>query len=168
MTTAMTPLRLITSTLDAWVPAQRRLVLVDIENFIGGSAASAPEVVDALAVIRHGIGTNPNDVWVTACGPRLLACAIGAFPTRVLLGRGIDGADRQLTELLSPDAVVGRYATVALVSGDARAFTAPVRTLASHGVPTDVYLGAGLIGADLYRAARSATSLDRGLAAAAA
>jgi hypothetical protein len=158
---------LIAPMLHDWVPSARRLVLVDIENFLGGSSCSAAAVSTAYVSIHEGIGNTTGDVWVTACGPALLAAAMGAFHTRVLLGRGIDGADQQLVDQLSPESVVGRYASVVLVSGDARAFAAPVRALAARGVPTDVYLGAGRIGTDLYRAARSVTSVlpERAVAA---
>lgn len=83
---------------------------------------------------------------------------MSVFPSRVMLGRGQDGADDQLLAYLTPEGVVGHYASIALVSGDAAAFAQPVRELASRGVSTDVYTGAGFISADLYRAARSVTS----------
>ena len=142
-----------------WVPSGRRLILVDIENVVGGSLARVETVAAALADVRAAVSATLHDVWIVACGPRLLAGAASAFTSRVLLGAGVDGADRRLVECLHPDSVVGRYASVVLVSGDAAAFAQPVSTLASGDIPTDVYVGSGHVGAELYRAARSVTSL---------
>ncbi|MEY4338533.1 MAG: hypothetical protein RLZ14_383 [Actinomycetota bacterium] len=144
-----------TSDLAPWVPAQRRLVLVDIENVVGGSSRSACEVERALHDLQRAVGHTEHDVWVTACGPALCATAMCAFSSRVLLGRGIDGADQCLLEQLSVERVRGRFASVALASGDARAFAQPVARLAAAGIPTDVFIGSGYIGASLYRVARS-------------
>lgn len=154
--------------LHGWVPTARRLVLVDIENVVGGAGGSAGLVSTALHNLRRAIKPSDRDVWVTACGPTLLTEAMGVFTSRVLLGRGENGADNRQLEYLEPDAVVGRYSSVVLVSGDSVAFAVPVRELARLGVPTDVYLGAGFIGADLYRAARSVTTTARDAESAAA
>ncbi len=147
-----------TPTLFEWVPAGRRLVLVDIENLVGGSGTASAHVSEALDSLRTAIGQSDHDVWTTACGPKLLSTAMKSFSTGVLLGRGENGADNRLLDYLEPAVVVGRYSSVVLISGDSAAFAAPVRELARLGVPTDVYLGAGFIGADLYRAARSVTT----------
>ncbi|CAB4889882.1 unannotated protein [freshwater metagenome] len=144
--------------LKPWVPVGRRLVLVDIENLVGGSCSTTTDVANAFGRLRVAIAPSHHDVWAVACGPSLLAAATSAFPTRVLLGRGKDGADHQLLACLAPHDVVGCYASIALVSGDAAAFAEPVQELAVRGVPTDVYIGAGHIGAALYLAARSVTS----------
>lgn len=142
-----------------WAPVQRRLVLIDIENIAGGSHSTEAEVERALQRLRRAIGIRHDDVWITACGPTLLTTAMGLFRSRVLLGRGVDGADRQLIECLRPDQVVNRFAAVALASADARAFAEPVRQLAAAGVPTDIYVGAGQPGHALARAARSITAI---------
>jgi hypothetical protein len=154
--------------LQHWVPAGRRLVLVDIENLVGGSGRSAREVDTVYRTLRQVVGCDPHDVWVVACGCSLAATAGHVFGTRLLVERGIDGADRKLLEQLDPTAVVGRYASVVLASGDARAFTAPVIELADRGVATDLFIGAGRIGHQLYAAARSVTSLVTGQFAVAA
>ena len=103
--------------------------------------------------------SSDSDVWVTACGPTLLTTAMDVITGRVLLGRGLNGADNCLAECLEPNTVVGRYSSVALASGDSAAFAVPVLRLAELDVPTDVYVGAGSIGGALYRAARSVTTI---------
>lgn len=137
----------------------RRLVLVDIENLVGGSGATAAEVERALAHLRHAVGSCADDVWVVACGPTLLATATHVFRSRVLLGRGVNGADDQLVQYMHPEHVVGRYTSVALASADAKAFAAPVERLAGAGVPTDLYIGSGYLGHALAATARSINSI---------
>jgi hypothetical protein len=122
---------------------------------VGGSAFGGREVAAAFQAVHQAVRPTPCDVVAVACGARLLRSALPVFGSRVLLGRGVDGADKCLLEYLCPDRVVGKFASVTLASGDGAAFAAPVRRLAAQGVPTDLVLGAGCVGADLYRAARS-------------
>ena len=147
--------------LAAQRPASRRLVVVDIENAVGGADASADDVRHALAVIHDMVGHGEGDVWVVGCGPTLLTTAMGVLPRSVLLGRGIDGADNRLLEHLSPERVVGSFSSVVLVSGDGRAFTQPVTVLRRAGVPTDLIVGKGGLGGMLRGAARQVVSLDQ-------
>jgi len=145
--------------LESWVKTDRRLVLIDIENIVGGSEATAAEVAEALEALRDTIGTGEHDVWLIACGPSLLATAMSVLPKNVLMGRGIDGADLRLVEHMDPAAVAGRFRSVALASADTQAFRAAVALLAEAGVPTDLYIGAGHLGHALARIARSITEV---------
>ena len=147
--------------LAAQRPASRRLVVVDIENAVGGADASADDVRHALTVIRDMVGHGKGDVWVVGCGPTLLTTAMGVLPRNVLLGRGVDGADNRLLEHLSPERVVGSFSSIVLVSGDGRAFTQPVTALRRAGVPTDLIVGKGGLGGMLRAAARQVVSLDQ-------
>ena len=142
-----------------WAATDRRLVLVDIENIVGGSDATADDVRWALDALRGAIGLTGNDIWRVACGRRLLTRATGALPQPVLLGIGPDGADLKLLEQMHPDLVVGQFRSVALASADARAFTGAVATLARAGVPTDLYIGAGHLGHALAGVARNITDI---------
>ncbi|MFZ9628617.1 MAG: hypothetical protein ACO3C1_04615 [Ilumatobacteraceae bacterium] len=137
----------------------RRLVLVDIENVVGGSRATAEQVRVGRALVREQVEMRDHDVWVIACGRDLLATAMPVLPRTVRLGRGVDGADDQLLAFLEPDQVVGHYASVVVVSGDGRAFAAHVAALRALDVPTDVVARPGTIGHSLYRTARSFTPL---------
>lgn len=138
----------------------RRLVLVDIENLLGGSGATASQVVQALGCLRASLGDTSHDVLKVACGPSMLTTAMGVLGNNVLLRRGVDGADRRLVEVIE-DEPLGLFSSVALASGDAVAFAEPVRRLADQGVPTDVYVGRGGLGTSLRLAARSVTRLGR-------
>lgn len=147
----------------ATVPApadhERRLVLVDIENVVGGSTATVEQVALCLQLVHQQVQRRDHDVWVVACGTALLRTAMTVLPRTVRLGRGLDGADHQLLEYLEPAGVVGRFASVVVVSGDGQAFAAPVAALRAVGVPTDVVARQGSIGHGLYRTARSFTPL---------
>jgi len=137
-----------------------RLVLVDIENLVGPSHRSPAAVKNVFNRLHVHLGDTSHDTVVTATGRKLLTEATGAFPSRVVIGHGIDGADLRLLEEMTPHRVAGRYASVVLASGDGAAFAPAVAGLNSVGVPTDVVLGAGRAGYALRRLARSVTSLD--------
>lgn len=151
-----------------WVPAGRRLVVVDIENVLGGSGAGSTTVARALQFVDEAVGRTEHDVRYVACGVTLLTTANDVLPGGTLLGRGVDGADKRLLEVLDPAAVVGRFESVALVSGDGKAFADIVGALRAAGVPTDVYGPAGHTSARLCRAARTVLQLDTGTFALAA
>lgn len=153
-------LRGTSGSLDTWVPAGRRLVLVDLENLVGGSAATLETVREALAALDTAVGRTAHDVRVVATGSTLLSTAMTLISsTRVSLGRGIDGADRRLLDDLEPGRVVGRFDSVVLVSADGAAFADRVGELARLGVPTDVVIGAGACSRRLAAAARSVRSV---------
>lgn len=139
----------------------RRLILVDLENLLGGSAAGASQVRDILHRLREAVGVTERDVMKIACGPRLLTSAMTALGNGVLLGRGVDGADRRLVDVLESEPT-GRFASVVLASGDAAAFAEPIRRLAERGTPTDVWVGRGHLGSALRLIARSVTHLPEG------
>jgi hypothetical protein len=137
----------------------RRLVLIDIENLVGPSHRSTHQVQRVFHRLYNTLGDTTGDTVVTATGRKLLREATAAFPTRVVIGHGIDGADLRLLEEMVPDRVAGRYRSVVLASGDTAAFAPAVAGLNAVGVPTDVVLGAGRAGAALHRLARSVTAL---------
>lgn len=97
----------------------RTLHLIDIENLVRGSGASASEVVEALAAYRSTVAVRSGDHVVIASGRRLLIPAGLAWPgARLLLGAGVDGADRALLEACVPAAVAVAYDRVVFGSGD--------------------------------------------------
>lgn len=119
------------------VPASRTLHLVDIENLAGGSDAplnSLPAVVQAY---REAAPVNPGDHVLVAAGSRL-AYAVGiAWPgTQLVVGRGVDGADRALLAHL-PDVtwIATHFDRVVLGSGDG-IFTETLAAIRAHGIAT--------------------------------
>ena len=146
--------------LAPWVPVGRRLVLIDLENLVGGSGATLETVRDALAALAVAVGRRADDVRVVASGSTLITTSMCLLSgTRVSLGRGKDGADLRLLDDLEPAHVVGRFDSVVLVSADGVAFADRVATLARLGVPTDVVIGAGPCSHRLARSARSVRSV---------
>lgn len=136
-----------------------RLVLVDIENLVGPYHRTTSAVRTVFDRLHEHLGDTRRDTVVTATGRKLLSEATGAFPTRVVIGHGVDGADLRLLDEMIPRRVAGRYTSVVLASGDTAAFAPAVAGLSAVGVPTDVVLGAGKAGYALRRVARSVSSL---------
>lgn len=102
------------------VTFNRRLVLVDVENIVGGSVSMAGQVRAAQTAIDAAIGSRPNDHVVLACG-RYSVVAVGfewEGPRRLMVRAGIDGADLELLDVLENEHVGDRFADVVLVSGD--------------------------------------------------
>lgn len=100
-------------------PAGRTLHLIDVENLVRGSGASAADVVDAFAAYRSAVAVRTGDHVVIASGCRLLVPSGLAWPgARLLLGRGPDGADLALLRASEPAAVAAAYSRVVIASGD--------------------------------------------------
>lgn len=97
----------------------RTLHLIDVENLVRGSGASPAQVTGALAAYRATVATLPGDHVIIASGRRLLLTAGLAWPgARLLLGSGLDGADRALLDASEPAAVAAAYDRVVIASGD--------------------------------------------------
>lgn len=98
----------------------RRLILIDIENLVGGGITMASQVHAAQAAIGAAIGTREGDQIVLACG-QSSASLVGfewEGPRRFRFRRGIDGADLELLDVLESEQVGERFTEVLLASGD--------------------------------------------------
>lgn len=116
---------------------QRRIVLVDIENVVGGSSALRDSVIWAKEVVEECISARPGDQVVLGVSPAgLLDLACAWTRVRYVMRPGLDGADLVLLEVLGEN-IADRFAEVVLVSGDG-IFTNAVAELASQGVHTTV------------------------------
>lgn len=116
---------------------QRRIVLVDIENVVGGSAALRDYVLWAKDVVEQCISARSDDQVVIGVAPTgLLDLAYGWKRVRYVMRAGQDGADLVLLEVLDEN-IADRFAEVVLVSGDG-IFAEAVAELASQGVRTTV------------------------------
>lgn len=101
-----------------WAPG-RTLHLIDVENLVRGSGAGSAEVARVLADYRATVAIRPGDHVVIASGRRLLMAAGSAWPgARLLLGRGLDGADLALLDACPLGAVAAAYDRVVIGSGD--------------------------------------------------
>ncbi|SKU22811.1 NYN domain-containing protein [Mycobacteroides abscessus] len=117
--------------------AKRRIVLVDIENVVGGLSAVRDHVSWAKAVIGECVPAQPGDQVVIGVGPTgLLDLACAWKSVRYVMRPGQNGADLALLEVLGEN-IADRFTEVVLVSGDG-IFTHAIAALASRGVKTTV------------------------------
>lgn len=117
----------------------RRIVLVDIENVVGGGVSMPEEVHAAQAAVAAAIGPRDDDHLVVACG-RFSVDVVGfewAGPRRLVFRGGINGADLELLDILETEALGDRFAEVVLVSGDG-IFAETVSLLGLHADVTVV------------------------------
>jgi hypothetical protein len=102
------------------VAFNRRLVLVDIENIVGGGVSMASQVCAAQAAIEAAVGCRPDDHVVLGCG-RFSVDVVGfewAGAHRLVFRSGVDGADLALLDIIETEHVGERFREVVLVSGD--------------------------------------------------
>lgn len=122
--------------------AIRRIVLVDIENVVGGLSAVRDYVSWAKVVVAECVPAQPGDHVVIGVGPTGLLDVACAWPTvRYVMRPGQNGADLALLEVLGEN-IADRFTEVVLVSGDG-IFTHAIAALASRGVKTTVVAHAG-------------------------
>ena len=115
----------------------RRLVLVDIENMIGGAVRDSDSVVWAKQQFDYLVDLRPGDhVVVGTSHIGLLETACNWPHARYVMRSGRDGADLALLEVLDED-VAARFGQVVIVSGDG-IFTQKVADLASRGLRVTV------------------------------
>ncbi len=132
----------------------RRLHLVDIENLAGGSDADPTTVMRAYRVFMEVAQPGGADHVIVGCGPLLAPIAWFQAPPgwRVVLGRGLDGADRALTAAVPVSLIVSRYREVVIGSGDTH-FTSLARSLQTSGCPVTIVGPWGAISRQLVNAA---------------
>lgn len=102
------------------VTSNRRLVLVDIENIVGGGVSFPEQVHGAQAAIAAAIGLRDGDQVILACG-RFGVDVVGfewRGHRRLVFRAGSNGADLALLDVLETERVANRFTEVVLVSGD--------------------------------------------------
>ena len=116
----------------------RRLVVVDIENVVGGAVLTVDQAVWARRSIEEAIALGDREQVVIG------SSHVGVMPTgvawrgpRIVMRSGADGADLALLDVLADESVDERFDEVVLVSGDG-IFTDAVASLASAGVAVTV------------------------------
>lgn len=144
------------------VTAHRRLVLVDIENTVGGGVSMASQVRAAQSAIVAAIGSQPADHVVLACG-RFSASIVGfewSGAPRLMVRSGVNGADLELLSVLETEHVGDRFGEVVLVSGDG-IFTDAISALAlTSGTSTTVVSRPDSCSRRLRLAARNVLDLN--------
>lgn len=115
----------------------RRLILVDIENVIGGAVRDRGAVVWAKAQVESLLELEQGDHAVIGTSHiGLLDTGCNWPHARYVVGSGPNGADLALLEVLEQN-VAARYGEVVIVSGDG-IFTQKVAELAKQGLRVTV------------------------------
>jgi hypothetical protein len=132
-------------------PAGRTLHLLDVENLSGGRAAGPRAVAPALAAYRRTVTCGADDHVVLGSGPLLALAAGRSWPgARLVVGRGVDGADRALLRAADPEFLAARFDRVVVGSGD-HAFADLVAALRARGVAVVVVSRPSALSAELRR-----------------
>lgn len=143
-----------------WSPG-RRLVLVDLENVVGGGVSDVG-VADAAWTVIEGIyGDRDTDQVVAGVSHfSMFAAGAGRSSIRIAPPRsGPDGADLALLEVLEGEHVAERFAEVVLVSGDGK-FTDEVASLGTQGVRVTVLARRGGLSRRLRMAAAESIEFE--------
>lgn len=115
----------------------RRLVIVDIENIIGGAALDPHAVHAVRSQVESAIAVVPGDIVVIGtCHLGLPAVGFTWTSARYVLGSGPDGADLALLEVLREN-IESRFSEAVIVSGDG-IFAGRAAQLAAVGVTITV------------------------------
>lgn len=143
-----------------WVPEGRVLHLVDVENLCGGSHVGDDAVSTAMQEYREAIALEPLDHMVVACSPQLAIPVHDAAPeARILVGRGFDGADRELIGAADTPDVIRRFDGVVIASGD-HIFATLAASLRLAGVSVTVVSRESSLSASLARAAQTVVCMS--------
>lgn len=116
----------------------RRLVLVDIENVVGGAVHSADEAHWARQEVESMIGLQELDQVIVGTSHIGLFSAHAAWPnSRLVVRSGENGADLALLEVMESENIHQRFEELVLISGDG-IFTEEVSRLGGLGVHVTV------------------------------
>jgi hypothetical protein len=115
----------------------RRLIVVDVENLVGGACICAEPVTWARQALRAAVPPEPGDqVVIGTSRAGLLAVGCNWPKLRYVLGPGTECACLALLEVLSEN-VPERFDQVVLASGDG-IFAEAVALLSAEGVRVTV------------------------------
>lgn len=136
--------------------------LVDLENACGGSGLVGANWRGVFEAIGRISPLSPPQI-VYSTGPTALQLNPSLLwqcqPARFVLGKGLDGADKALIDVLKTEPVAMRSARVILVSGD-HAFAESMGELTSKGIRTTVVSRPGSLAKSLQSVADDVYWLD--------
>lgn len=116
----------------------RRLVVVDIENVVGGAVMATEQAVGAHLCIDEALGLKDcEQVVIGTSHMGVIATGLGWRGPRIVARSGENGADLALLEVLTEERVEERFGEVVVVSGDG-IFTEAVAALGAVGVQVTV------------------------------
>lgn len=121
----------------------RRLVVVDIENVVGGAVMTTEQAVGAHLAVEQVAGLSGTEQVVLGTSHfGAVPAGLGWPGSRLVVRSGQDGADLALLEVLIEERIGERFDEVVLVSGDG-IFTEVVTALGAAGVEVTVVAHAG-------------------------
>ncbi len=132
----------------------RRLVLVDIENYLGRRYVTCEATRWVASQLDTLLGLRENELVVvgTSHAQNLLAARAAWCHVRHVARLGQDGADLALLDVLTED-VDERFTEVVIVSGDG-IFAAAIASLAGSNITTTVIARPEALSAQLRLAAQ--------------
>ncbi len=139
----------------------RRLVVVDLENVVGGLCATEAMTRWGKRFLDDSLGLLPHDLVVVGVDGRTMPLVAWDWErARIVPGRAQkDGADLALLEVLDED-VARRFDEVVLVSGDG-IFADIVASLIQQGVKVTVAAHESALSLELQLAASELILLSR-------
>jgi hypothetical protein len=140
----------------------RHLVLLDIENVVGGASPTALDVSQAHLELRQVIPDIDAVQLIVASSHRAAAAVAFEFPGALRLWRsGPDGADLALIDQMRDLRVMCRFGRVTLCSGDG-IFADRLAALAAAGIWTTVVSPPDRLSRRLRLAAQQVVTFCRG------
>lgn len=139
----------------------RRLVVVDIENVVGGAVLAIEQAVRAHLSIKEVAALNGSEhVVIGTSHVGVVSTGLGWPGPRLVVRSGENGADLALLDVLTEERVAERFDEVVLVSGDG-IFAKAVADPGSAGVEVTVVAHPGRCSKRLRLAARRTVLFDR-------
>lgn len=138
----------------------RRLVVVDIENCVGGAVLTRSAACWAREVVQRELDCSSDQVVIGVSHVGLIATADAWPGARVVVESGPDGADLALLEVLQHEDVGRRFDEVAIISGDG-IFAKAVAQLGAMGVRVTVIGHRGHVARRLRTAAAETRYIGR-------
>jgi len=137
-----------------YVPPNRTLHLVDLENLMGGTDGGYERAVAAVNNYRAAMPVNSGDHIHIGVNPHLLLEAGLSWPqARILTQSGPDGADRALIDSVRDvPGIAARYDRIVIGSGD-HAFEVVATSYRALGIPVGVVAPYGSLSRSLDQSA---------------
>lgn len=138
----------------------RRLVVVDIENVVGGAVLTVDQAEGAHLVIEKVAGLSGcEQVVIGTSHVGVVSTGLGWQGPRLVVRSGENGADIALLEVLTEERVEERFDEVVLVSGDG-IFAGAIAALAAAGLRVTVLAPVGHCSKRLQLAAQRTILFD--------
>ncbi len=132
----------------------RTLVLVDVENIIGGTRFTPADATEARTAVlsASGVPADAHVILATSCDAALVTAGVAWPGARLVWCPGPDGADLALADVVLNEDVASRFDRVVICSGDGL-FAIVARFLIAQDVAVTVVAPPGSLSRKLAAAA---------------